>query len=445
MEKSKKTLLISGDVKSTLVKLTVPMIFGMLGLIVFNLVDTYFVGKLGINELAALTFTFPVILIINSIALGIGVGASAVISNAVGEGNHYKVERLTTDSLLLSVILVIIFVVLGVYTIEPVFSMLGVNSEIMPIVKQYMQIWYFGVVFIVIPMVGNAAIRSLGDTKTPSVVMMTAAVINVILDPLLIFGIGIFPRLGVAGAAIATVIARAFTMFVSLYILIIREKIVSLKLAKVSEILDSWKRILYIGLPNALTKMVAPVAAGVITSLMATYGKEAVAGYGVATRLERFAIILVASLAVVIPAFVGQNYGAKKLDRITLGIKLSEKFSIISNVIIFLILAVMSKPLAGVFSDNSAVISVIVRYLWIVPIGYGFQGILLISTAALNALNKPMHSAALIVFQMVILYIPLSFIGSKLFGITGIFGALIISYFIAGTAAHFVLKKELKI
>lgn len=445
MEKSKKILLTSGDVKDVLVKLTVPMIFGIFGMIAFNLVDTYFVGKLGTNELAALTFTFPVILIINSIAHGIGVGVSAVISNAVGEGNHHKVERLTTDSLSLSIIIVIIFVTLGLVTIEPVFSMLGVNSEIMPIVKQYMQIWYFGVVFVVIPMVGNAAIRSLGDTKTPSAVMMTAAVINIILDPLLIFGIGIFPRLGVAGAAIATVIARAFTMVVSLYILIVREKIVSLQIPKISEILDSWKKILYIGLPNTLTKMVAPIAAGFITSLMAVYGKESVGGYGVATRLEMFALILVASLSSVIPAFVGQNYGAKKLDRIILGIRLSEKFSVISNAIIFLILVLISKPLAGLFSDNSDVISVIVRYLWIVPIGYGFQGILLVSTAALNALNKPMHSAALIVFQMFILYIPLSFIGSKLFGIPGIFVALIISYFIAGTAAHFVLKRELEI
>ncbi|MCM1991733.1 MATE family efflux transporter [Oceanirhabdus seepicola] len=443
MEKKNRAILTSGNVKSILIELTIPMIFGMLGMIIFNLVDTYFVGKLGTNQLAALTFTFPVVLIINSLAQGLGMGASSVISRAIGEGDHHKVQRLATDSLSLSIILVIIFVIIGLSTIEPIFELLGVNADIMPYVKEYMSIWYIGVVFVVVPMVGNNAIRALGDTKTPGIVMMVSATINVILDPLLIFGVGPFPRLGVAGAAIATVIARAVTFIVALYILIIREKIVIVQSAKIEEVISSWKKILYIGLPNALTKMINPIAMGIITSLVASHGIEVVAGYGVATRLERFALLLVGALSTIMAPFIGQNYGAGRMDRVKLSISLSEKFSLISSGVIFLILAIFAKPIAGLFSNDSSVISVVAKYLWIVPIGYGVQGILLISTSALNALNKPIHASILTIIQMFGLYVPLALLGSHLFGIIGIFGSIVVSYLISACISHYVVKKVL--
>ncbi len=443
MEKNNRAILTNGDVKSILIKQTIPMIFGMLGLIIFNLVDTYFVGKLGTNQLAALTFTFPVVLVINSLALGLGMGASSVISRAIGEGDHHKVQRLSTDSLSLSIILVIVFVIIGLSTIEPVFNGLGVNADIMPYVKEYMNIWYIGVIFVVVPMVGNNAIRALGDTKTPGTVMMISAIINVILDPLLIFGIGPFPKLGVAGAAIATVIARAVTFIVALYILIIREKIVKIESVKFEEVINSWKKILYIGLPNALTKMINPIAMGIITKLVASHGIEVVAGYGVATKLERFAILLVGALSTIMAPFIGQNYGAGRMDRVKLSISLSEKFSLISSGVIFLILAIFAKSIAGLFSHDSSVIDVIAMYLWIVPIGYGVQGILLISTSALNALNKPIHASILTIIQMFGLYIPLALLGSYLFGIIGIFGSVVVSYLISASLSHYVVKKVL--
>ena len=126
----KNTLLTEGSISKTLTSLTLPMILGMLGMIIFNMVDTFYVGKLGTDQLAALTFTFPVVLIINSLAQGIGVGASSVIAKAVGEGNHHKIQRYTTDSLLLGVGLVFIFVVTGLLTIEPLFRLLGASPEI---------------------------------------------------------------------------------------------------------------------------------------------------------------------------------------------------------------------------------------------------------------------------------------------------------------------------
>jgi len=440
---TQKAFLIEGPVGKTLVRLTIPMMFGIIGMVVFNLVDTFYIGRLGTDELAALSFTFPVVLIINSIALGIGIGASALISRAIGEGDRHKVQRFTTDALLLAFLIVIIFVIIGLLTIEPVFRLLGATPDILILIKQYMNIWYLGMFFVVVPMVGNNAIRAGGDMKTPAAIMIIAATVNCILDPLLIFGIGPFPRLEIAGAAFATVFARATVMIVSLHVLWHRDKMITLERPSLKVVWDSWKKILFIGIPTAGTRMVVPLAMGVITSLVATYGTKTVAAFGVATRIEFFSMTAIRALSSVLAPFVGQNIGARKFDRVKLAVRLSNRFSSIFGVVIFVLLAIFAKPIASIFNANPEVISTIALYLWVVPIGYGLHGILMLSTSVLNVLNKPIHAAVLMIVQMFVLYVPLAYVGSHLFDLTGLFSGLAISFLISGILAIFVLKKNL--
>ncbi|HDY74468.1 MAG TPA: MATE family efflux transporter, partial [Euryarchaeota archaeon] len=300
-------MLVEGAVGKMLFRMAVPMVFGMLGIVVFNLADTFFVAQLGTPELAALSFTFPVVLVVGSIAMGLGVGVSAVISRAIGKGDHNRVQRLTTDSLVLALLIVVVAVILGIFTINPLFTQLGATPEIIALIRQYMTIWYLGAVFVIVPMVGNNAIRATGDTKTPGMIMVVAATINIILDPILIFGLGPFPMLGLKGAAIATVIARATTLIVALWVLIYRDKMVSFDLPSYKTLLASWSPVLYIGLPAAGTKIIFPFAIGVVTRLLASYGPSAVAAFGVATRIEFFALIAVIALSTVVGPFVGQN------------------------------------------------------------------------------------------------------------------------------------------
>ena len=366
MRKSKRVVLVEGPIGKILVKLTVPMIFGVLGMVAFNLVDTFFVGQLGTLELAALSFTFPVIFAIASLALGIGIGASAVVSRSVGEGDEEKVKALTTDSLILAMLFVAIIIVAGLLTLDPVFRLLGATDELMPLIKQYMSIWYPGMIFVVVPMVGNNAIRAIGDTKTPSAIMLIAVAVNGIMDPLLIFGLGPFPRLELSGAAIATVIARASVFIVSLYVLNFREKMITFARRKLADLVQSWKRILYIGLPAAGTRIIVPVVTGVITRLLASYGPEAVAAFGVAARLEFFALAVVWALASVIGPFVGQNWGAGDYDRVRSGIRASQRFAILWGLGMCLLLVALAKPIAAIFSENPAVVASIILYLKII-------------------------------------------------------------------------------
>lgn len=444
MNIKKKAQLIEGPVAKILIKLTLPMILGILGMSAFNLADTYFVGQLGTRELAAMSFTFPVVMIISSLAHGLGIGVSAVVSRAIGEGDHKRVQRLTTDSLILSMLLVAGFVIIGFLTVTPLFRFLGATPDILPLITQYMLIWYPGMIAVVIPMVGNNAIRATGDTKTPSMIMLVAVFVNIILDPLLIFGIGPFPRLELAGAALATVFGRTITLCVALWILSYREKMITFRRPPVKIMLNSWKQILYIGLPAAGTNVLLPISAGIITKFVAVYGAEAVAGFGVATRVEMFALLVVMALSSVLGPFVGQNWGARKYERLMSGIIYSQQFSIGWGLVMFILLAIFGKTIASVFNADPFVISTAATYFWIVPLGYGAWGVLRLSTITLSVLNKPLHSALLMLMQAFLLYIPFAYLGSRMFGLQGIFSAAAVSYLIAAFVAYLWLKNFLK-
>lgn len=442
MQKTRKAKLTKGNVSKQLINLSLPMIVGMLGMITFNLTDTFFIGQLGSEQLAAMSFTFPVVLIIQSIAAGVSLGSSSIISKLVGEEDYCQISRLSTASLILGFVVNILLTSIGLFTIKPLFSLLGAKGNTLIYIKEYMTVWYLGMIMLVIPQIGNNIIRALGDTKTPSLIMAVTAITNVILDPLLIFGIGPLPNLGIQGAAIATVISRTFAFIVALYVLIYREKLITLEKIAFNKLVDSWKRILYIGIPNSLIQMALPIGAGIITRLLSTYGTKVVASFGVATKIESFALAFTGALAIAIGPFIGQNLGAKKFDRVTKGYKTIELFSLVTGIALALLLSIFSRPIAAIFTKDLEIIHTIVLYIRIVPIAYAFQGILRIGSTVLNVLNKPFHSSTLIIIQIFVLYVPLAILGSKLFGVTGIFGALSLSYLISGTFAHFETKRQ---
>ena len=443
MSDGNMAVLTEGPVGRTLARLTGPMTLGIGAMVAFNLTDTFFVGRLGPTELAALSFTFPIVLIVNSIAMGLGIGASAVISRAVGRGEGHEVRRLSTDSLTLALSIVAVFVAAGFLTIDPVFRKLGATENVLPLIRQYMRIWYMGMIFVVVPMVGNNVIRARGDTKRPAAVMLVAVAVNIVMDPLLIFGIGPFPRLGVEGAALATVLARASAFVAALYVLNFRYRMLTLERCGFGKVLSSWRRILYIGVPTAGSRIIIPVAIGVVTRIVSSYGEKAVAGYGVASRVEFFALAVVFALSSVIGPFVGQNLGAGLHDRVNRGIRLSNRFSIFWGLGVLALLAMPARWIASLFNDDPTVVETATLYLRIVPLGYALQGVFIVSTSTMNVLKKPIHAAGMTVLEMFVLMIPLAFLGSHLLGLRGVFGAIPIAYIVAGFVSCMLLGRFL--
>lgn len=436
--------LSTGNIKKQLFNLTWPMLFGMVGMVIFNLVDTYFVGKLGVDQLAAMSFSFPLIMFINGISQGIGIGTSSLISRNIFSKSRSEVKKMASSSLFLGLIIVIFFVAIGLLTIRPVFTYLGAGSEIMEYVVDYMNIWYLGVPFVVIPMVGNNIVRATGDTFSPGMLMLTSAIINIILDPLLIFGYGPFPEMGIKGAALATVIARSISLVIILTILIRREKLLTLQIGRLKEILQTWKNVIYVAGPATLSMLITPISIGLITKIIAGFGKEAVAAFGVASRIEMFVLMVVVSLGSVMIIFIGQNISKQKYDRIDKSLYYALKFSMIWGAFSFLVFLLFGKEISSLFTDDLYVVEITKQYLLIVGASYGFQGLVIVSTSAFNGINKPYPSAIFAIIRMMVLYVPLAWIASKFFGISGVFWAGLIANVFIGILSYWYLHKVLK-
>ncbi len=427
--------LTQGNINKQLARMTFPMIFGILGLSIFNLVDTFFVGLLGTEELAALSFTFPIVLTFSSLTLGISTGVTALISRTAGRNEPEKLKAQVYDSMAIALILVILFIGVGFILIKPVLLLMKADGELLPIILTYLYIWLPGLVFVVFPMVGNGIIRALGDTKTPGIVMMIAASVNAILDPMFIFGIGPFPELGVAGAAIATVIGRFITFIIALYVLVKREKVLVFQKRKLMDMIITWKEIFMIAIPAALSRIIIPIGTGIITGMLAAYGISAVAGFGVAAKLENFLIIITNALASVIVPMAGQNIGARRFTRVREIYRKSNVAALIIQGILFVLIFFTAPLLARLFSNDPKVIETAALYLRIVAFAYGMKGIIMLGAELLNVMRRPLISAGINIGQMFVIFIPLAWVGNKLFGVAGIFTAMAVSLFIGAFAA----------
>jgi putative MATE family efflux protein len=383
------------------------------------------------------------VLFISSLAQGIGMGSSAVISRAIGGQNYQRVRRLASDSLTLGILVVGIGAVAGRLTIRYLFGVLGAEGVILDYISEYMSIWYIGMLFVVVPMVGNNIIRATGDAKTPGMVMVLGAATNLILDPLLIFGLGPFPAFGIQGAAIATLIGRGLTFFISMYVLVFREKLLTAKLPTPAELWESWRDILHIGIPNAATKMIIPLGNGFITRVIASYGAAAVAGYGVASRVEFFSLAALNALSAVIGPFIGQNLGAGKIERVKAGFKVSGHFSLYVGAFLFIVYLAFAGKIATIFNADPQVIATTALYLRIVSFAYAAQGFYLVVSAGLNVMKRPLQAAGLSVLEMFGFSVPLALLGSYLFGTVGVFTAIAFSYTATGLVALWTVRRVL--
>ena len=428
--------LIEGPVGRHLVDMTVPTLFGIFTMMAQTFADAYFIGQVGDRELAALSFAFPILMIVTSVAIGLGAGTSSVVARAVGSHNHRRARRLATDSLLLSFIITASICVVGVATIGSLFRLMGAPEDMIPMISAYMTILYSGVPFVVVGMVGISSMRATGETRLPGMLMVMAAIANVILDPLLIFGVGPFPRMELNGAATAALAARGAMCIGSLYFLYHRLDMLTFKRPDPGELRKSWVDILHVGIPAAGTNVIIPIATGVITAMIARYGPEAVAGFGVATRIEAVTLVVFYSMSAIIGPFVGQNMSAGKADRIFLALRLCVLFCLGFGLVIAAMLALGSSWLPTLFSDNPDVTRVAALFLWIAPVSYGTYGMVMVMNASFNGMGKPMPAVMVSVARMAIIYVPLAIVSNHFFGIAGIFGSYAIANVVAGIFSY---------
>ena len=433
-----------GPVSGSILSMMLPMALGILVMIGNGLVDAYFIGQLGYAQLAAVSYAFPVWFVAAGIVMGLGTGTSSVLSRFIGAGDTKSVKQIATHSMILAVLAGAVVTAIGLLSIESLFGLLGANEETMPFVKSYMTIYYWGSLFLGIPFIGNSILRANGDAKTPSLLVAFSAIVNAVLDPILIFGWFGFPEMGVAGAALASVISTVAFLLASLWVLIFRDNLLTSIGHSLSSMISSWKQVLHVGLPAIASNLIAPVSSALVTALVSTYGQEAVAAYGLAGRIEALVIVLLMALGGATAPYVGQNYGAKKFDRLVDGFKFSARFALFYSIFCILLLYFISSTIIGVFTDNEDVIRLAMIQLMICPWGYGFLGIASICNGSFNAFARPLPAMTISISRTLVIYVPLAYLLAYYFGFQGIHIAQVLANIFAGCVAIVWYRKVFK-
>lgn len=431
--------LTKGPVTVSLFQLTLPMLIAVSSNILVSMFEIGFIGQLGTAEVAAITFTFPLTMVLSSIALGIGIGTSSVIARSVGSGNSDDVRRLGTHAIILTGIVMALLSLVGWLIIDPAFAALGAPADMMPLIHDYLDIYYPSVVLYTTAMVASSVMRANGNANFPGAIMTMGAVLNLILDPILIFGWFGFPRMELAGAATAMAATRLLMMAILLTYLF-RNQLVLVK-SVFSNFWDSCKRIMHVGIPAIATQMIGPVTAAIITRMLAQHGEVVVAGFGVATRIEAVSIMFLFALSASIGPFVGQNWGAKRLDRVQGGLNAAYIFCLGWGLVAALLVWGFGTQIASLVDDNPEAAAAAALYLAIVPWTYGLWGILMMASASFNALGKPLPSTALSFTRMFIVYVPLAMFMNAQFGYKGIFYATAISNGVMGICGYIWFKR----
>ncbi|MBU2977336.1 MATE family efflux transporter [Alteromonas sp. C1M14] len=401
------------------------MVVGMIMMMSFGLIDTFFVSLLGTQPLAAISFTFPVTFTVISLNIGLGIGTSAIIGKLQGSGKLDESRQYASSAMVLSFVLVGTLAFVGYLSIDAIFHVLNASDVLMPYIHDYMNIWYLSSVFLALPMVGNSVLRACGDTRTPSIIMATGGAINAALDPVFIFGFGPIPAMGIQGAALATLIAWIAGASWVVWLLAVKRKMMLPRLLTLSELKKTSFPILKIAMPAAGANMLTPIAGGVMTAVVANYGTTAVAAWGVGNRLESIASIVVLALSMSLPPIISQNVGANRYIRVEQAYRLTLKFVMLWQLMIFVLLWLLSDWIGQLFAEEAEVGTLITLFLMIVPLGYGLQGVVILTNSSLNAMHRPVSALALSIIRLFVFYVPVSYVASLFYGLPGLFAGVV--------------------
>ena len=433
--KPKKDL-TGGSITKNMLLLSFPLVTAMFMQSMFTIVDTFFVAKLGTDAVAALSAVFPIFFIIIAITTGLSVGVSSYISRAIGAKKFEKVSEIAENGLLLSILISVAVLIAGAITLKPIISFLGVADAVGMLMDEYMMIIYIGSSAFFLGQAANAILMGEGDTKTPTKGFIIATILNIILDPILIFGFSSIPAMGVKGAAIATIIARsAGTIYVFAH-LFSGKAIIKLAFKKLTLAYPSMKEILKVCIPTAATQMSVSIGFFFINKLVASFGSNALAGLGIASRIESIAILPVIALSISTITVIGQNMGAGRFDRAKHAFLVASSTGFIFIEIIGALLFFAGPFFISLFTKNPDVVSYGASYFKIIALFYGFFALMHIARSGFQATGKALPplllSAINFAVALLLAYI-LAFTYNH--GTTGIWIGIATADVIAGTAS----------
>ncbi|MBU0536079.1 MAG: MATE family efflux transporter [Nanoarchaeota archaeon] len=391
--------------RKALFKLALPIFAGMMVQAMYNIVDTAFVGRLGAESIAALTFSFPLFFVLIALNSGIGAGMNSRISRFLGEKKKGGAENAAMHGILLSTVIAIIFVTLSFVFLKPMFILFGATGNVLGLSLGYMSIVLAGMPFMFIAYIISSIFSGEGDTVTPTKVQVAALVLNIILDPIFIYGFGY----GVKGAAIATVISFIFALVLSLYFISTRSY---LKIERKSfrfsyRIL--WQ-ILSVGAPASVMTLLISFYVLFINRFMSSFGTNHVASFGIVSRLESLAIMPIVAFSISLLTLVGMFYGAKRYELLRSIIWYGVKSTIIITSLVGAVFFIAPSIFLRIFTSDYALLGIAVPYLRIDVFTFPLMAFSMVISRALQGMGHGMPGLVINLIRIFVVALPLAFV-----------------------------------
>lgn len=413
-------LMGNAPVSTAILKLSIPVVCGMMVQVLYNLVDTFFIGRLhDQNQLAAASITTPVFMILMAISTIVSTGAASYISRCIGRKDGERANRTLTTGIMICTVLAVLAMSVGLVFIKPFIMALGASAEVYPFAYQYVVVMLLGAIPVMLSFAGGQLLRAEGAAMPSIIGMMIGTVVNVIFDPIFIFGL----HLGILGAGIATVLGNIAALGYYIWYYLSGKSILRIKPSYVSWEKKIWKEIFFIGIPACLSQLLSSVALMILNNQAKAYGDTVLAGMGVASKLAFIGTFIFMGFAAGCQPLIGYNYGAGNYKRIRAIFKTGMTMTCCIGIVLTALFWFFAGGLVAFFTPLPEVIAQGARVFRISIFAFVILGPQMLATTGIQAFGKAKESLILSVAWQGFVYIPLLFLLQSWMGFNGLIWA----------------------
>jgi len=447
MENTERTVPVTENkmgvmpVNKLLLGMSVPMMFSMLVQALYNIVDSIFVARIGENALTAVSLAFPLQSLLIALAGGTCVGLNAVLSKALGEKNYEKVNKSATNAIFLMVLNIIVFFLVGLFAVKPFYLSQTEEAEIVTYGVQYLSIVLmcsFGIFF---QFVFDKMLQSTGNTIYTMITQIVGAVINIVLDPILIFGMFGMPKMGVIGAAVATVAGQIIAAIVSLIFNLTKNKEINMSFKGFKPDMDIIKQIYKVGVPSIIMQSIGSIMTYGMNQILIAFSTTATAVFGVYFKLQSFVFMPIFGLNNGMVPIVAYNYGAQKRKRLLKTVKLSVAYAVGIMTIGLLIFQLIPDKLFMLFDASEQMLKMGVPALRIISVHFPLAGICIVCGSLFQALGNAVYSMINSICRQIVVLLPAAYLLAQLGNVNYVWWSLPIAELMSLTMTMIFLVK----
>jgi len=394
---------------------TIPLILTNVLQTLYQLIDTFWVGRLGSKAVAAVSASFPILFFISSFGIGLTATDAIFVSQYKGSNNKRGIYHITTQTLIISFIISIILTIIGILLTNPILKLMHLNSSVFLMSSSYLKISFIGIIFMFSTLSFQSLMRGIGEVKLPLYLIALSVLLNLILDPLFIFGYKIIPPFGVSGAALATIFTQSISAIIGLIIMLNGKYEVKLNLKELKIDLNLIKRMLKIGFPNSIEQSQRAFGMVIFTFLVSSFGTRVLAAYGIGIRILSFIIIPAMGISIATSTLIGQNIGAKKIERAEKTAKISSITTFITLTLLGIILFIFAKQVATFFLPKSQpTVAISTEFIKIISLIFGFISFQMVLNGVFRGSGNTLISMSISIISFWLLRLPIAYVLSKL-------------------------------